>query len=97
MAVKLEQDGQKPDQLAAEDWSEHRLCDQVRLALRAYFAKLEKIEDTTNLHALVIGEVERPLFETVLEHCGHNQSKAAQILGISRGTLRKKMIQYRID
>jgi len=41
--------------------------------------------------------VEQPLIETVLEHCEHNQTKAAQILGLSRSTLRKKMQIYRIE
>ena len=72
------------------------LSDHVRLAMRAYFARLDGHE-ATNLYAMVLDEVEKPLIETVLEQCGHNQSKAAQVLGLSRSTLRKKMTQHGIE
>lgn len=72
------------------------LSEHVRLALRNYFVRLDGHEPT-GLYAMVIGEVERPLIETVLEQCGHNQSKAASVLGLSRSTLRKKMTQHGID
>jgi Fis family transcriptional regulator len=42
------------------------------------------------LHALVLTEVEKPLFEATFQYAGYNQTKTAQILGISRSTLRKK-------
>ena len=67
----------------------------VRQALVQYFNQLDGYE-ATNLYALVIGEVEKPLIETVLERCGQNQSKAAQMLGLSRSTLRKKISTYGI-
>lgn len=72
------------------------LSELVRTALRHYFATLDGL-NPIELHAMVISEVEKPLIETVLDHCGHNQSKAAQILGLSRSTLRKKMTHYGID
>lgn len=78
------------------DCTELSLSDQVREALKTYLSHLEGIDEATGLHALVLGEVERPLFETVLELCSQNQSKAAQVLGISRSTLRKKMSQYQL-
>ena len=40
---------------------------------------------------LVLREVEKPLLQAVLEQTAHNQSNAAQVLGMSRGTLRKKL------
>ena len=43
---------------------------------------------------LVIGEVERPLFKAVMDYTDGNQSQAAGILGINRGTLRKKLRSY---
>jgi len=43
-----------------------------------------------------MGEVEKPLFRTVLEYAGGNQSLAAEILGINRGTLRKKLKTYKL-
>jgi len=39
-------------------------------------------------------QVEAPLFECVMEHTQDNQSKAAALLGLNRGTLRKKLKQY---
>jgi len=44
----------------------------------------------------VLTEVERPLFRNVLEYAGGNQSEAAEILGINRGTLRKKLLAYKL-
>jgi len=41
-------------------------------------------------------EVERPLFETVMDYADGNQSEAADILGINRGTLRKKLKSYKL-
>ena len=43
-----------------------------------------------------MSEVELPLFRTVLEHTDGNQSQAAEILGINRATLRKKLKQYQL-
>jgi len=44
----------------------------------------------------VLSEVELPLLRTVLEHTEGNQSQAAEILGINRATLRKKLKHYRL-
>ena len=72
------------------------LRDCVRDVLIRYFSDLEghKVDD---LYELVLHEVEVPLLETVLTHTKGNQSKAAQLLGINRGTLRKKLKQYNIE
>ena len=43
-----------------------------------------------------MAEVEAPMIAEVLRHCRGNQSRAAAILGISRGTLRKKLTEYRL-
>jgi Fis family transcriptional regulator len=84
------------DSTKAETSPDFILSDHVRLAMRTYFARLDGHE-ATNLYAMVMNEVEKPLIETVLEQCGHNQSKAAQVLGMSRSTLRKKMTQHGIE
>ena len=81
------------DTVKTEAASAFVLSEYVRVSIRNYFARLDGHE-ATDLYAMVISEVEKPLIETVLEHCGHNQSKAAVVLGLSRGTLRKKMVQY---
>jgi Fis family transcriptional regulator, factor for inversion stimulation protein len=48
------------------------------------------------LHRLLLSEVEKPLFEEVLRHCQGNLTHAAEMLGMSRATLRKKLDEYAI-
>lgn len=69
---------------------------QVRAALENYFCNLEG-EKPVNLYKLVLGEVEPPLLEMVMRHTRGNQTKAADILGINRTTLRKKLKQYGLE
>jgi len=65
------------------------LRDQVRESLRIYFHNLGG-QAPTHLYDLVLSEVEAPLLETVMAFVDGNQTKAAAILGLNRGTLRKK-------
>ena len=65
----------------------------VKETVEQYFIQLNGY-DTNGLHAMVISEVEKPLIEATLEYCGHNQTKASKILGLSRSTLRKKLELY---
>lgn len=67
----------------------------VRLVLDGYFEHIDE-KDATNIYHLFIEEVERPLIEKVYQRCEGNQSRTAKMLGINRGTLRKKLIQYEI-
>lgn len=62
-------------------------------ALGRYFETLNG-DRPGDLYELVIGEVERPLFKAVMDYTDGNQSQAAGILGINRGTLRKKLQTY---
>ena len=62
-------------------------------ALGNYFANLNG-QKPNELYSLVMSEVEAPLFKAVMGYTGGNQSRAAQILGINRGTLRKKLRTY---
>ncbi len=71
------------------------LCTHVKQAVEAYLADMNG-HDTADLYDLVIREVEKPLLQTVLSHAGHNQTKAAKVLGLSRSTLRKKMEHYHL-
>ncbi|MCX7084680.1 MAG: Fis family transcriptional regulator [Methylococcales bacterium] len=68
----------------------------VKQTVEQYLAQLSG-HDAVGLHAMVIGEVEKPLLEAALEHAGYNQTKAAKALGLSRSTLRKKLDQYDIS
>jgi len=70
------------------------LSDCVRDALRVYLQNMAGHHPVNDLYRLVTSEVERPLFETVLDYTDGNQTRAAQLLGISRSTLRKKIVDY---
>jgi Fis family transcriptional regulator len=65
-------------------------------ALDSYFTSLNG-HAPGQLYDLVMREVEEPLFRAVLDYAAGNQSRAADILGINRGTLRKKLKVYRIE
>ena len=67
----------------------------VRQSMKDYFEKIDGYS-INNIYSLVVGEVEKPLIEETIKYCKGNQSKASEILGLSRGTLRKKMKQYNI-
>lgn len=72
------------------------LCSHVSSVVDTYFHNLHGYE-VTDLYRLVIAEVERPLLERVLHYAGGNQTRAAEMLGINRTTLRKKLRQHRIE
>ena len=69
------------------------LRDSVEIAVNSYFQHLEG-QDVTDVYDMVMSEVETPLLEVVMKYTRHNQTKAAQVLGLNRGTLRKKLKQY---
>lgn len=69
------------------------LAESVTQSVQKYFSEL-KGADPVDLYQFVLEEVETPLFKAVMEHCKYNQSRAAIILGISRGTLRTKLRRY---
>ena len=62
-------------------------------ALKRYFKDLNG-HKPGDLYGLVLGEIEAPLFKTVMDHTQGNQSQAAEILGLNRATLRKKLKTY---
>ena len=53
-------------------------------------------ESNGHLHELIMGGIEKPLVEIVLKETGGNQTQAANILGVNRNTLRKKIAEYKI-
>ena len=73
--------------------SKKPLCKHTEDALNSYFASLNG-DRPGDLYDLVLSEVERPLFKAVMDFTDGNQSQAAGILGINRGTLRKKLRTY---
>ena len=72
--------------------TQRSLREMVKNSIEQYFEDLGGHE-TINLYELVLKEVEVPLLTVVLEQSKNNQSKAAKILGLNRGTLRKKLKQ----
>lgn len=69
------------------------LHDSVRQALENYLVQLNG-ELPKNLYEKILAQVEDPLMRTVMEYTKNNQSRAAIVLGLSRGTLRKKLKMY---
>lgn len=67
----------------------------VEQAIRQYFQKLNG-EQPNDLYNLILQEVEKPMLTVVLEKTRGNQTKCAQILGLNRGTLRKKLKTHKM-
>ncbi|MCE8019756.1 DNA-binding transcriptional regulator Fis [Halomonas sp. MCCC 1A11036] len=79
--------------LASATLAEQPLREAVDAAMRRYFDHLDG-GTATDLYAMVMAEVEAPLLASVLEHTQGNQTRAAEMLGLNRGTLRKKLKQH---
>jgi Fis family transcriptional regulator, factor for inversion stimulation protein len=88
--VRRETAVRPPSRSAAPDLP---LRQHAENALGAYFEKLNG-HRPTRLYKLVLREVEEPLFRAVLDYVAGNQSRAAEVLGINRGTLRRKLQEY---
>ena len=71
--------------------NENDVARYVRQAVSDYFIDLDGEEPSCAVYDMVINCVEKPLIETVLHHAGGNQTRAAELLGLNRNTLRKKM------
>ena len=84
---------------AAESTSAHRqsgpppLKDSAAEAIAHFLATLDG-ESCIDLYDMVLRQIEEPLLREVLDYTQHNQSHAATMLGLNRGTLRKKLRQY---
>ncbi len=66
---------------------------EVENALKLYLQQLED-EQVTDLYKMVMAEVEIPMLKAVMNYTCNNQSKASIMLGLNRGTLRKKLKDY---
>ncbi len=70
------------------------LSEQIVSVVKGYLGSVSTKDADLNLYQLVVEEIEAPLFRTVMEMTRYNQSKAARVLGVSRGTLRTKLKRY---
>ena len=71
------------------------LSEQVKKAMKRYFAALGDT-NPSNVYELVMAEVEPELLKAVMKYTNNNQSKAANVLGLNRATLRKKLYRYNV-
>lgn len=74
---------------------EGALAKCVTRSLERYFKDLNGTK-AQSVYELVLKEVEKPLLEVVMKYSESNQSRAAEMLGINRNTLRKKLKQYKL-
>lgn len=84
-----------PGEPPSNDYESLSLEEAVRGKLEDYFRRTRGVE-VENLYAVIMERVERPLIELSLQATRGNQIRAAQLLGINRNTLRKKMTDLRI-
>lgn len=73
-----------------------KLSQAITESLDEYFVHLDG-QPPHAIYDMVLNCVEKPMLEYILDKTGGNQSKAAEVLGINRNTLRKKMAQYNLD
>lgn len=71
------------------------LSHSVSECLDDYFSSLNG-HAPAELYEMILGQIEPPLLRATLRYCDHNQSRAAEMLGLNRATLRKKLRQHRI-
>ena len=69
------------------------MCSSDLKSLEKYFRDLGE-QEPSNVYEMVIATVEKPLLEAVMRRAEGNQSHAAEMLGINRNTLRKKLQQH---
>jgi Fis family transcriptional regulator len=71
------------------------LRDSVETSMNNYFRQLDG-QPVSDVYKMVLAEIEAPLLETVMAYTKDNQTKATELLGLNRGTLRKKLKEYNL-
>lgn len=69
------------------------LRSSVTAAVKTYLNQLDG-QLSSEVYQMVLTEVEAPLLQEIMKYTRHNQTKASRMLGLNRGTLRKKLKQY---
>ena len=80
----------------AEVSKENELSTTVRKVMRQYFKDLDG-EKASGIYEMVVLAVEKPMLEIVMFQAHGNQTRAAELLGMNRNTLRKKLQQHGLD
>ena len=75
--------------------SKEHIQDVVLQSLQAYFKDLDG-QKPTDVYNMIIHTVEKPVLMAVMAHANNNQSQAAEMLGINRNTLRKKLLEHNL-
>jgi Fis family transcriptional regulator len=75
---------------------ENELSTTVRKVMRQYFKDLDG-EKASGIYDMVVLAVEKPMLEVVMLQAQGNQTRAAELLGMNRNTLRKKLQQHGMD
>ena len=75
--------------------SQHDLAKCITDSLEQYFRDLDG-EKPAAIYDMVLKSVEKPMLELVLAKAGSNQTLAAEMLGINRNTLRKKLTEHQL-
>ena len=78
------------------DARENELSSTVRKVMKQYFKDLDG-EKASGIYDMVVAAVEKPMLEVVMGQAQGNQTRAAQLLGLNRNTLRKKLKQHDLD
>jgi Fis family transcriptional regulator, factor for inversion stimulation protein len=73
--------------------SKKHIEDCIRQSLEAYFKDLKDTEPR-GIYDMLVNAMEKPMLEVVMHQASHNQSKAAEWLGLNRNTLRKKLVEH---
>jgi Fis family transcriptional regulator len=98
--VSLETPNQQTSADSAADIQENfpagqSLHDSVTVAVRQYLKELDG-QLATDVYDMVLAEIEAPLLKEIMQYTRNNQTKASIMLGLNRGTLRKKLKQYKL-
>lgn len=71
------------------------LRESVTIAVRQYLDELDG-QLSADVYQMVLAEIEAPLLKEIMAYTRNNQTKASIMLGLNRGTLRKKLKQYNL-
>jgi Fis family transcriptional regulator len=96
MSAVAMQNNQQPSsasQLTPPERRKEPLHASVKSALTRYFRDLDG-HDANGIYDMVIGQVEHAMLESIMQYTRSNQTRAAEMLGINRSTLRKKLKLY---